>query len=126
VSPGHPVRSGSDNLDPLTTASDVQIVARFCQPTPLLRAKTAWVQRALGPVAHQGGQFGSVWGPRYLPGSGVRGRSRRRSPVAANMALAIAGAMVMMGVSPAPAGSMSSRFTRTTSMGGTSGNRGTL
>src|SRR5207247_7191374 len=75
-------------------------------------------------------------GPRVAPGvdgllhaasflSGNRGRDRRRVPVAAKTAFATAGAIAMSGVSPAPAEGTSRRSMRTTSMGGTSSNRGT-
>jgi hypothetical protein len=47
-----------------------------------------------------------------------------RWPVAENMALAIAGATAIIGVSPAPADGRSGRSTRTTSMDGKSLNRG--
>ena len=53
------------------------------------------------------------------------GMERTRLPVASNTALAMAGAMAMMGVSPAPAESRSLRSSRITSVLGTSRKRGT-
>ncbi len=57
--------------------------------------------------------------------TGASGSERRRSPPAAASAFAIAGASPMMGVSPAPADGRSLRSSMTTSIGGTSVNRGT-
>lgn len=62
--------------------------------------------------------------PPY-PRSARIGMERTRFPVASNTALAMAGAITMMGVSPAPAGSRSLRSSRITSILGTSWNRGT-
>ncbi len=56
---------------------------------------------------------------------GMSGRLRRRTPVAAKIAFPIAGATAMIGVSPAPAEGRSLRSSRTSSIGGTSVNRGT-
>src|SRR5262249_60961682 len=56
--------------------------------------------------------------------SGTIGIQRSRTPVAARMALPTAGAMPMIGVSPAPADGRSLRSTSTTSCTGASLNRG--
>src|ERR1700676_3282297 len=56
---------------------------------------------------------------------GTIGRLLRRTPVASKMALPIAGATAIMGVSPAPAGGMSLRSSKTASISGTSRKRGT-
>src|SRR5581483_1892492 len=56
---------------------------------------------------------------------GSMGSDRRRTPVASKMALAAAGASPISGVSPAPAGGRSLRSSSTTSISGTSPNRGT-
>ena len=56
---------------------------------------------------------------------GASGRERRRRPVAANTALPMAGAIVMIGVSPAPLLGKSLRSSKTTSMNGASLKRGT-
>jgi hypothetical protein len=53
------------------------------------------------------------------------GIERRRMPVAWKTALPIAGAMAMIGVSPAPAESWSGRLRRWMSSSGTSAKRGT-
>jgi hypothetical protein len=57
--------------------------------------------------------------------SAISGSDRRRRPVASKMALAIAGATAIIGVSPAPADGKLGRCNRTTSIGGTSEIRGT-
>src|SRR5262245_19461617 len=46
---------------------------------------------------------------------GARGSDRKRTPVAAKMALPLAGAIPMIGVSPAPADGRSVRLSNTTS-----------
>jgi hypothetical protein len=56
---------------------------------------------------------------------GTNGRERRRMPEASKMALLMAGATAMMGVSPAPAGAMSLRSIRMASTSGRSRKRGT-
>src|SRR6266481_8710317 len=56
---------------------------------------------------------------------GTRGRLFRRWAVALKMAFPIAGATAIIGVSPAPAGAMSLRSSRTASMSGMSRKRGT-
>src|SRR5450759_1045448 len=66
--------------------------------------------------------------PDRQPGttpSGTSGSERRRTPVAAKIALAIAGAIARIGVSPAPAGEISGRSMRIISTGGTSSIRST-
>src|SRR5450759_442680 len=70
------------------------------------------------------GRPGRLLAQRMRP-SGVSGSERMRRPPAAWMALAIAGAMAMIGVSPAPAEGRSGRSSTVTSIGGTSANRGT-
>lgn len=57
--------------------------------------------------------------------AGSIGNARRRRPQAAEIALPTAGAMAVIGVSPAPADGRSDRFNSTTSIGGTSAKRGT-
>ena len=57
--------------------------------------------------------------------SGARGSACGRTPVAARIALAIAGAIAMIGVSPPPAEGTSGRSMRMTSIGGTSPSLGT-
>jgi hypothetical protein len=57
--------------------------------------------------------------------AGSIGNARRRRPQAAKIALPTAGAMAVIGVSPAPADGRSGRFNSTTSIGGTSAKRGT-
>jgi hypothetical protein len=57
--------------------------------------------------------------------STLNGIDRTRAPVASKIALAIAGATAMIGVSPAPAGSRSLRSSRMISIFGTSRKRGT-
>ena len=56
---------------------------------------------------------------------GTIGRLLRRMPVASKMALPMAGATAMIGVSPAPAEGRSLRSSRIASISGTSRNRGT-
>jgi hypothetical protein len=56
---------------------------------------------------------------------GTSGRERRRTPEASKMALPMAGATAMMGVSPAPAGARSFRSIRMASISGKSWKRGT-
>src|SRR5450756_791728 len=68
-----------------------------------------------GAARVQGGAGGYGMTP-----SGTSGSERNRTPVAAKIALASAGAIAMMGVSPPPAEGRSRRSTSTTSMGGTS------
>src|SRR5690349_4531138 len=64
--------------------------------------------------------FQAAWRP-----FGTNGKLLRRMPVASNSALPTAGAIVMMGVSPAPADGMSFRSRSTASISGTSRKRGT-
>src|ERR1700730_17977801 len=61
-----------------------------------------------------------VWTPL-----GANGRAFSRLPVASKIALPIAGAMAMIGVSPAPAGAISLRSSKIASISGTSRNLGT-
>ena len=56
---------------------------------------------------------------------GTSGKSFSRMPVASNSAFPTAGAIAMIGVSPAPADGMSFRSRRTASISGTSRKRGT-
>src|SRR4029077_19661666 len=56
---------------------------------------------------------------------GASGRGVSRTPLASKMALSIAGATAMMGVSPAPAEGISLRSSKIASISGTSRNRGT-
>src|ERR1700730_9242458 len=56
---------------------------------------------------------------------GASGRVFRRLPVASKIALPMAGATAMIGVSPAPAGAMSLRSSKIASISGTSRNLGT-
>src|SRR5216684_2978720 len=56
---------------------------------------------------------------------GTIGRLLRRTPVASKMALPMAGATAMIGVSPAPAEGISLRSSKTASISGTSRKRGT-
>ncbi len=56
---------------------------------------------------------------------GTKGMLFRRTAVASKIALPMAGAMPMMGVSPAPAGGRSLRSMRIASISGTSRKRGT-
>jgi hypothetical protein len=64
-------------------------------------------------------------GYRSIRPPGRSGKDRSRTPDAAKIAFAIAGATAPIGVSPAPAGGSSGRSIRITSIGGTSMNRGT-
>jgi len=66
----------------------------------------------------------SLVGAVHVAGNWI-GIWRTRTPVAWNTALAMAGAMAMIGVSPAPAEARSGRSIRWTSSSGTSANRGT-
>jgi hypothetical protein len=80
-----------------------------------------WLPRAEGtPVSP-----GEVHFVPGRPPAGTSGSDRSRWPVAVKMALATADATATSGVSPAAAGAMSVRSTSTTSMPGTSLNRGT-
>jgi len=63
--------------------------------------------------------------PQRTKPSGASGSERMRRPVAAWMALAIAGATAMIGVSPAPVEGRSGRSSTVMSIGGVSANRGT-
>ncbi len=105
---------------PCQTGTAVVFDASDCS-TLFVRLRTVLARSHTPTDGRPSQHHGSYAGTRC---SGSNGSERSRTPVAWKRALPIAGAIPIMGVSPAPADGRSLRLSSTVSMGGTSANRG--